>query len=187
MQVEPSSILTPVQQENQSYHKNTIYVRKLDSNVSIEDIYKLFGLKSTAYLRTNCHVDFPLNQQIQKTKGHAYITAPKHVCDELVKLNSVKFKGKFLFIEISKVKSKATNPNKINFTSPNRFEPSKFANDSLDLRNDIDHSEENGLRVDFKRTVRNSQQNSKYISKLRPPVVQLIRIQNIKRHVPKYQ
>ena len=41
LQVEPSPILTPVQQENQSYHKNTIYVGNLDSNVSIEDIYEL--------------------------------------------------------------------------------------------------------------------------------------------------
>ena len=40
LQVEPSLILTPEQQENQSYHKNTIYVANLDSNVSIEDIYK---------------------------------------------------------------------------------------------------------------------------------------------------
>ena len=89
MQVEPSPILTPVQQENQSYHKNTIYVGILDSNVSIEDIYELFGLKSTACLRTNCHVDFQLHQQTPKNKGHAYITAPKHICDELVKLNGV--------------------------------------------------------------------------------------------------
>ena len=142
LQVEPSPILTPVQQENQSYHKVTIHVGNLDSNVSIEDIYELFGLKSTAYLRTNCHVDFPLNQQTQKSKGHTYITAPKHVFDELVKLNGVEFKGKLLFIEIAKVKPKITNQNKINFTSPNRFEPLKFANDNLDLGIDIDHSEE---------------------------------------------
>ena len=62
LQVEPSPILTPVQQKNQFYHKNTIYVGNLDSNVSTEDIYNFFGLKSTAYLHTNCHVDFPLNQ-----------------------------------------------------------------------------------------------------------------------------
>ena len=80
-------------------------------------------------------------------------------------------KGKFLFIEIAKVKPKVTNPNKINFSSPNRFEPLRFVNTSPDLGNDIDHSKENDLRVDFKRTVRNSQQNSKYISKWRPPVV----------------
>ena len=43
-------------------------------------------------------------------------------------------------------------------------------NNSLDLGNNIEHSEESDLRADFKRTVRNSQHNSKYISKRRPPV-----------------
>ena len=97
---------------------------------------------------------------------------------ELVKLNGVEFKGKFFFIEIAKVKPKVTNTNKINFTSPNRFEPLKFANDSPDLGNDIDHSEENDLHVDFKRTVRNSQQNSKYISKRGPPAVFTVHPEN---------
>ena len=41
LQVETSPILTPLQQNNQSHHKNTIYVGNLDSNVSIEDIYEL--------------------------------------------------------------------------------------------------------------------------------------------------
>ena len=44
-------------------------------------------------------------------------------------------------------------------------------NDSPDLGNNIDYSEESNLRVDFKRTLRNSQQTSKHISKRRPPVV----------------
>ena len=51
LQVETSPILTPLQQENQenqSHHRNTIYVGNLDSNMSIEDIYERFGLKSTA-------------------------------------------------------------------------------------------------------------------------------------------
>ena len=106
-----------------------------------------------------------------KTKGHVYITAPKYVCDELVKLNGVEFKGEFLFIEIAKVKPKVTNPNKMNFISANRFELLRFANNSPDLGNDIEHSEKSDLRVDFKRTVRNSQENSKCISKWRPSVV----------------
>ena len=137
----------------------------------IEYIYKFFGLKSTTYFCTNYHVDFPLNQQTQKTKGCVYITAPKHVCDELVKLNGVEFKGKFLFIEIAKVKPKVTNSNKIDFTSSNRFEPLGFASNIADLGNDIEHIEEISLRVDFKRTVRDSQKNSKHISKWRPPFV----------------
>ena len=129
------------------------------------------SIKPTAYLRTYCDVDFPLNQQTQKTKGHVYITAPKHVFDELVRLNGIKFKGKFLFIEIVQVKPKVTNPNNINFTSPNRFEPLRFVNNIRDPGNDIDHCEESNLRVDFKRTARNSQQNSKCISKRTPHLV----------------
>ena len=174
MQVETSLVLTPLQQENQenqSHHKYTIYVRNLDSNVSIEDIYELFGRKSTAYLRSNCPVHFPLNQQTQNTRSHVYITVPKHICDELVKLNCVEFKGKFLIIENAKVRPNVTNPNLINFTSPNRFESFTFVNNSPDLGNIIDHSEESDMRVDFKRTVRNSQQTSKHISKQKPPVV----------------
>ena len=62
---EKRPILTPLQQNNQSHHKNTLYVGNIDSYVSIEDIYELFGLKSTAYLR-----------------GHVCTTAPKQVCDE---------------------------------------------------------------------------------------------------------
>ena len=147
LQVETSPILTPLQQDNQSHHKNTIYVGNLDSNVSIEGIYELFGLKSTAYLRSNCHVDFPLNQQTQKTRGHVYITAPKHVFDELVKLNGVEFKGKFLIIENAKVRPKVTNPNLTNFPSPNRFEPLTFEKNIPDLGNDIDHNKVSDMQT----------------------------------------
>ena len=86
--------------------------------MSIEDIYNFFSLKLTAHLCTNYHVDFPLNQQTQKPKGPIYITAAKHVCNELVKLNGLEFKGIFSIIEIAKVKPKVTNPNK-NVISPN--------------------------------------------------------------------
>ena len=77
----------------------------------------------------------------------------------MVELNGVEFKGKFLFIEIAKVKPKLIYPNKISFTTSNGFEPLRFANNSPDLGNDIDYNEEIHFRVDFKRTVRSSQQN----------------------------
>ena len=86
--------------------------------MSIEDIYKFFKKKLTAHLCTNYHVDFPLNQQTQKAKGPIYITATKHVCNELVKLHGLEFKGTFSVIEIAKVKPKVANSNK-NFISPN--------------------------------------------------------------------
>ena len=135
MQVEPSPILTLVQQENQSHHKDTLYDRNLDSNLSTEEIYNIFSLKSTAYLSTNWYVDFPLNQQIQIIKGIVYKTAPKHIFDELVKLNGVEFKSKLLFIETANVKGEVTNPNKKSFASFNLFEPLKFISNSPDLGN----------------------------------------------------
>ena len=139
--------------------------------MSIEDIYKLFGLKSTPYLLKKFHANFPLNQKIERTRGHVYITAPKHVCDELVKLDCVEFKGKLLFIEDTKVKPKVTNPNITSFSSPNLFEPLRFMNNSSALGDNINNSEERNFHVDFKRTVRNSLQNSEYIFKPRPQVV----------------
>ena len=83
----------------------------------------------------------------------------------------MEFKGEFLITEKAKVRPKVTNPNLINFTSPNRFESLTFVNNSPDLGNDNDHSEENDMRLDFKRTVRNSQQTSKHISKPRSPLL----------------
>ena len=121
------------------------------------------SIKSTPYLRKNFHVDFPLNQKIQRSRVHVYITAPKYVGDELVKLDGVEFKGKLLFIEDTKVKPKVTNPNVTSFSSPNLFEPLRFMNNSSPLVNDINNSEERNFHVDFKMTVRNFLQNSKYI------------------------
>ena len=160
MQVEASPILTTVQEENQSYHKNRTHPWKPNLKCEHWRHLHFFCLKLTAHLCTNCHVDFPLNQQTQKPKGPIYITATKHVCNELVKLNGLEFKGIISTIEIAKVKPKVTNPNK-NFVSPNWFEPLRFVNNRLDLGNDIEHSEERDLPADSKRAVRHSQQNSK--------------------------
>ena len=114
---------------------------------------------------------FQLNQQIQSTKCYVYITASKQVCDELVKLNALEFKGKFLFIEHVKVNPKVTNPKTRTFTSPDWFELLRFMNNRSALGNSIDNSEERVLHVYFKRTVRNYLQNFKYIFKEKPQVV----------------
>ena len=55
LQVEASPILTPLQQNNQSHHKNTLYVGNLDSDVSIEDIYIFwFKIDSIDTLKLPC-------------------------------------------------------------------------------------------------------------------------------------
>ena len=79
----------------------------------------------------------------------------KQVCDELVILNVIEFKGKCLFTEDAKVRSKVTNPNTKTYTSPDWFKLLRFMNNSSVLGNNIDTSEERDLHVDLKRTVRN--------------------------------
>ena len=60
------------------------------------------------------------------------------------------------------------------------MEPLGFMKNSTDLGKNINYSEESDLHVDFKRTVRNSQQNSKYISKRKPPLVVNANLENQK-------
>ena len=90
----------------------------------------------------------------------------------------MEFKGNFLFIENTKVIPRRTNPNLINFTSPNRFEPLEFVNNSPVLGNNIDHSEESNMCVDFKRTVRNFQQTLKHNFRRRSVVVVNTHLEN---------
>ena len=60
------------------------------------------------------------------------------------------------------------------------MEPLGFMKNSTDLGNNINYSEEIDLHVDFKRTVRNSQQNSKYLSKRKPPLIVNVNLGNPK-------
>ena len=81
----------------------------------------------------------------------------------------MEFKGKFLFIDIAKVKPKVTNQKKYVLNLQINLNHSSFANKIVRIY--WNHpSEEKYLHVDFKRKVRNSQQNSKYISKRKPLV-----------------
>ena len=45
----------------------------------------------------------PMNDKTGQPKGYAFVSAPKHVCDELLKLNEVNFHG--FQIKIEKAKS----------------------------------------------------------------------------------
>ena len=81
------------------------FIGNLNVNVTIDDIYELFGLKTTKYLRSNTSVEMPLNRNGQ-TRGFAFVTAPDHVRDELLKLNNIQFREKNLIIEASRSKMK---------------------------------------------------------------------------------
>ena len=68
-------------EKNMNYLQKTekLYVGRLDKNATLEELYILFGLKTTQYLRNNCSIELPLSARTNKPMGHAYITAPKNI------------------------------------------------------------------------------------------------------------
>ena len=90
------------QQQNQL---GKLFIGNINVNVTIDDIYELFGLKTTKYLRSNTYVQMPFNRNGQ-TRGFAFVTAPDHVRNELLKLNNIQFREKNLIIETARSKMK---------------------------------------------------------------------------------
>ena len=43
-----------------------------------------------------------MNDKTGQSKGYAFVSAPRHVCDELLKLNGVNFHGSQIKIEMAK-------------------------------------------------------------------------------------
>ena len=80
-------------------------IGNLNVNVTIDDIYELFGLKTTKYLRSNTHVEMPLNRNGQ-TRGFAFVTAPDHITNELLKLSNIQLREKNLIIKAARSKMK---------------------------------------------------------------------------------
>ena len=111
---------TPKKQKN--VEKKRLLVRNLSPSVVLEDIIETFGLNSTKYLRENCNIELPMNLQNTGHNGYAYVIAPNHVTDELVKLNELKLKGRNLIIEEPATKPRTLHSNINKFMSPNRYE-----------------------------------------------------------------
>ena len=111
---------TPKKQKN--VEKKRLLVRNLSPCVVLEDIIETFGLNPTKYLRENCNIELPMNLQNTGHNGYAYIIAPNHVTDELVKLNELKLKGRNLIIEEPATKPRTLHSNINKFMSPNRYE-----------------------------------------------------------------
>ena len=84
---------------------DTLFIGNLNVNVRIDDIYELFGLKTTKYLRSNTYVEMPLNRNGQ-TRGFAFVNAPDNVRNELLKINYIQFREKNLVIEAARSKMK---------------------------------------------------------------------------------
>ena len=90
-----------------------VYVRNSNPNVTEEDINELFGLKSTEYLRQNCIVN------TGKSKGFAFLKAPPHVSDELIKLNGFEFQKQSIRIENARTSRKMRHHNRFSINQQN--------------------------------------------------------------------
>ena len=93
------------QHEQQQNQLGKLFIGNLNANVTMDDIYKLFGLKATKYLRSNTYVEMPLNRNSQR-RGFAFVTASDHVRNELLKLNNIRFTEKNLVIEAARSEMK---------------------------------------------------------------------------------
>ena len=91
-----------------------IYVGNLPEDINKQDICQLFGLNSTPYLRDTCNIDFPINNKTGKFKGFAFIRAPAHITDELIKLDGIAYYDNELRVEDATSTRKRTNNNTLN-------------------------------------------------------------------------
>ena len=81
-----------------------IYIGNLHENVIEKDLIELFGLETTQYLRDTSQINLIISKSTGKHRGFAFITTPNHVHDELLKLNSVEFKGRPIVVETAKTR-----------------------------------------------------------------------------------
>ena len=68
----------------------TLIVENLNKNTSEEDLYELFGLQSTTYLKDNSYAKIALSKS-GSLRGFAFITVPNYVCTELIKIKCNRF------------------------------------------------------------------------------------------------
>ena len=83
----------------------------LPKDITKQDICELFGLDSTSYLRDTCYIEFPINSKTRKFKGFAFISAPAHITDELVKLDGIAYHDNVLRAEDATSTRKRTSNN----------------------------------------------------------------------------
>ena len=104
---------------------DTLYVGNLSENINEKDLFELFGLRTTNYLRDNSDVKIPLSENTGKRRGSTNVKVPRHVSDELLKLHGIEFKGKMLVIEKAKTLPKARSINGVNQNICPQTQPSQ--------------------------------------------------------------
>ena len=57
----------------QKCNMKKIYVGNFNKDVTINDLNKLFGIKTTRYLQEHCSIELAVNEKTRKSRGFAYI------------------------------------------------------------------------------------------------------------------
>ena len=83
----------------------------LPEDIPKQNICESFSLNSTSYLRDTCNIDFPINNKTGKFKGFAFIRAPAHITDELIKLDDIAYHENELRVEDTTSTRKRTRNN----------------------------------------------------------------------------
>ena len=102
-----SSQLQEISHPTQTHHQRpeqniavkSIYVGNLPGDIIKQNIWELFGLNSTSYLRDACNINFPINNRNGKFKVFAFIKAPAYITDKLIKLDGIAYNFKELRVE----------------------------------------------------------------------------------------
>ena len=95
------------------------YIGNLNLGIKENDLVEFFRLNTTKYLRQTCSLSMPMNDKTGLSKGYAFVSAPKHVCDELLKLNEVNFHGSQIKIK----EAKSTREQTMVILSPAKNQP----------------------------------------------------------------
>ena len=97
------------QQKLNSHQSKTIFVSNFHQSVTVDDRFELFGLRSTNYLRNNCHIEMDRFSKADQPFAATTVTPPAHVCEELLKLHGIDFHDNALVIEMSKSQLEQSN------------------------------------------------------------------------------
>ena len=85
----------PIQTHHQRSERNIemkdIYVDNLPEDITKQYICEIFGLNPTSHFRDACNIDFPINNKTGEFEGFAFIRAPAHITDELIKLDGIAY------------------------------------------------------------------------------------------------
>ena len=98
-----------------------MFTENLHSDTTEENLYKLFGLRSTQYLKQNWLVNIPLINKTGKSKRFAFKVTPEKVHQDLLKLDGIDFFGRKRLIKetISTRKKDPKQSNRPNFVVNN--------------------------------------------------------------------